>query len=90
MVVKNIVYDDNMEPDEINELNEDLLHLCNGLGDNINNANNKLQYIEEGGKLNEDEGQKRNHFGNANNVPLANNIPLAQHEHFGGANNNDG
>ena len=29
------------EQDEIDDLNEDLLHLCNGLGDNINNNNNK-------------------------------------------------
>ena len=42
----NIVYYDDIEQDEINDLNEDILHLCNGLGDNINNANNKLQYIE--------------------------------------------
>ena len=54
-----------MEQDEINDLNEDLLHLRNGLGDNINDANNKRQYIEEGGILNEDEEQG-NHFGNAN------------------------
>ena len=52
---KNIVYNDNMEQDEINDLNEDLLHLHNGLGDNINDTNNKLQYIEEGGFLNEKE-----------------------------------
>ena len=77
---KNIAYDDDMEHDEINDLNEDLLHLRNGLGDNINNTNNKRQYIEEGGILNKDEEQG-NHFGNANN------IPLGQNEHFGGANN---
>ena len=29
------------EQDEINDLNEDPLHLHNGLGDNINDANNK-------------------------------------------------
>ena len=29
------------EQDEINDLNKDLLHLRNGLGDNINNTNNK-------------------------------------------------
>ena len=77
-----------MEQDEINDLNENLLHLRNRLGDNINDVNNKLQYIEEGGILNEDQGQ-RNHFGNANNISLANNIPLAQNEYSGGANNND-
>ena len=53
---KNIVYDDDMEQDEINDLNKDLLLLRNGLGDNINDANNEHQYIEEGGILNEDEG----------------------------------
>ena len=58
---KNIVYDDNMEQDEINDLNEDLLYLWNGLGDNINDANNKHQYIEEVGILNEDEGQRNHH-----------------------------
>ena len=79
---KIIVYNDDMEQDEINDLNEDLLHLRNGLGDNINNTNNERQYIEEGGILNEDEEQG-NHFGTANN------IPLGQNEHFGGANNDD-
>ena len=37
-----------MEQNEINDLNEAILHLCNGLGDNINNANKKLEYIEQG------------------------------------------
>ena len=36
------------EYDAIDDLNEDLLHLQNGLGDNINDANNELQYTEEG------------------------------------------
>ena len=39
---KNVVYDDDVEYDEIDDLNKDLLHLRNGLGDNINDANNKL------------------------------------------------
>ena len=39
---KNIVHYDDMEQDEINDLNKDLFHLRNGLGDNINHANNKL------------------------------------------------
>ena len=43
---KNIVYDDDMEQDETNDLNEDLLHLHNGLGDSINDTNKKHQYIE--------------------------------------------
>ena len=33
-----------MEQDEINDLNEALFHLCNRLGENINNANNKNNY----------------------------------------------
>ena len=32
------------EQDEINNLNEDLLHLHNGLGDNINDANNESNH----------------------------------------------
>ena len=55
---KNIVYDNDVEQDEINDLNKDLLHLRNGLGDNINDANNKHQYIEEGGILNETRDKK--------------------------------
>ena len=58
------------------------IQLRNGLGDNINDANTKLEYIEQSGIVNEHEGQG-NHFGNANNNPQA------QNEHFGGANNND-
>ena len=54
---KNIVYNDDMEKDEINDLDEDLLYLRNGLGDNITDANNELQYIEEDGIINEVEGQ---------------------------------
>ena len=91
---KIIVYNVDMEQDEISDLKKDLLHLRNGLGDNINDANNKLQYIEVRETLNEDAGQG-NSFGNANNnplannIPLKNNIPLAQNKHFGGTNNND-
>ena len=85
---KNVAYDDDMEQNEIYDLDEDLLHLRNRLGDNMNDANKELQYIEEGGILNEDRGQG-NHVGNAHNIQLANNIPLEQNEHFGGANNND-
>ena len=73
---KNILYNDDVEYNEIDDLNEDLLHLHNGLRDNSNDANNEFQYIQEGRILNEDEGQ-RNHFNNVNNNPLANNIPLA-------------
>ena len=79
---KNIVYNDDMEQDEINDLNEDLLHLRNGLGDNVNNTNNKLEYIKQGGIFKKYEGQG-NHFGNANNSPQT------HYEHFGGANNNN-
>ena len=38
---KNIIYDDDVEYDEVDDLNEDLFHLPNGFGENINNANNK-------------------------------------------------
>ena len=79
---KTIVYDDDVDQDEINDLNEDLLHLRNGLGDNVNNANNERACIEQGGLVNEHEGQG-NHFRNANNNPQE------QHEHFGGANELD-
>ena len=79
---KIIVYDDDVDQDEINNLNEDLLQLCNGLGDNNNNANNKRAYIKQGGLVNEHKGQE-NHFGNANNNPQT------QNEHFGGANEPD-
>ena len=68
-----------MDDDEIDDLNKDLLHLRNRLGDNINNGNNKHDYIEEGRFINEQDGQ-RHHFGNANNSPQA------QNKHFGGAN----
>ena len=40
---KNILYDDNVEYNEVDDLNEDNLHLRSGLGDNINNTNNKFQ-----------------------------------------------
>ena len=79
---KNIVYDDAIDGDEINNLNEDGLHLRNGLGDNINNGNNKYNYIKQGGVINQQDGQG-NHFGGANNNPQA------QNEHFGGANELD-
>ena len=65
-----------------------MLHLRNGFGENINNANNEFQYLQEGGVLNKAKGQG-NHFDNVNNIPLANNVPLAQNDHFGGANNDD-
>ena len=45
-----------MEQDKINDLNKDLLHLQNKLGDNINDANNKLECIKQGGIVNKDEG----------------------------------
>ena len=47
-----------MEYDGIDDLNEDLLYLHNGLGDIINDANNKLQYIEEGEILSSKEWTK--------------------------------
>ena len=41
---KNILYDDDIEYNQVDDLNKDNLHLHSGLlGDNINNSNNKLQ-----------------------------------------------
>ena len=37
---KNIVYDDAVDDDEIDDLNEDLIQLRNGFGDNVNDGNN--------------------------------------------------
>ena len=37
---KNILNHEDIEYDEVNGLNKDLLHLRNGFGENINNANN--------------------------------------------------
>ena len=39
---KNILYDDDAEYNEANDLNEDNLPLHSGLGDNINDTNNKF------------------------------------------------
>ena len=76
---ENFVYNDAVDGNEINDLNEDLLHLYNGLRDNVNNSNNKHNYIKQGGVINEQDEQ-RNHFGNTNNNPQA------QNKHFGGVN----
>ena len=65
---KTIVYDDDVDDDEIDDLNKDLLHLRNGLGDNVNDGNNEYNYIEQGKIINEQDGQG-NHFGNTNNNP---------------------
>ena len=72
---KNIPYDDDVEYDEVDDLNEDNLHLDSGLGDNIKDANNKLGYSQEDGILNEDVGQ-RNHFNNKNQNIHGNNPNL--------------
>ena len=79
---KNIVYDDAVDGHEIDNLNKDLLHLHNGLEDNVNNDNNKYNYIKQGGIINEQDGQG-NHFSDANNNPQA------QNGHFGGGNEID-
>ena len=63
---KTIVYDDDVDDDEIDNLNKDLLHLRNGLGDNVNNGNNKHKYIEKGGIINE-QSEQGNHVGGGNN-----------------------
>ena len=85
---ENILKHDDVDYNEVDDLDEDLLHLRNRFGENINDANNKFQYLQEGGILNEAKGQG-NYFDNVNNIPLANNVPLAQNDHFGGANNGD-
>ena len=89
---ENILDHDDVEGDEVEDLMEDTLQLRSGFGENINNANDELQYLQEGGILNKAKEQD-NHFNNANNIPLANNGPPAQNDHFGEANNgnnNDG
>ena len=64
------MYDDAVDDDEIDNLNKDLLHLRKGLGDNVNNGNNKHEYIKQGEIINEQDGQ-RNLFGGGNNNPQA-------------------
>ena len=76
---KTIVYNDAFDDNKITDLNDYLVHLYNGQGDNVNNGNNKYNYIEQGGIINEQDEQG-NHFGNANNNPQA------QNKHFGGGN----
>ena len=47
------MYDDAVDGDKLNDLNEDGLCLRNGLEDNVNDGNNKHNYIEQGGGINE-------------------------------------
>ena len=54
---KNIIYDYTVDDDEINNLNEDGLHLRYGLEDNINGDNNKYNYIKQGGVINQQDRQ---------------------------------
>ena len=77
---------DDVEDTEVKDLMEDQLQLQSGFGENINDANNELQYLQEGGILHKAEGQG-NHFNNVNNIPLANNVPPGQDDHFEGPNN---
>ena len=53
---KTIIYDDAVDNDEIDDLNKNLIQLRNGFGDNINKFNNKQEYIEQGGVVNEQNG----------------------------------
>ena len=76
---KTIVYNDAVDDDEVGNLNKDLIQLRNGFGDNVNQLNNKQEYIEQVGVINEQDEQD-NHFGNGNNNPQA------QNKHFGAAN----
>ena len=57
-----------MNDDEIDNLNKNLLHLRNELGDKVNNSNNKHEYIKQGGILNEQDVQG-NHFSGGKNNP---------------------
>ena len=54
----------------------------NGLVANINDGNNKHNYIEQGGVINQQDGQE-NYFGGTKNNPQA------QNENFGGVNELD-
>ena len=38
---KSIMYNDAVDDNKVDDLNKDLLHLCDRLGDNINDGNNK-------------------------------------------------
>ena len=67
---KTMMYIDAVDDNEIDDLNKDLIQLRNGFGDNVNDGNNEHEYIEQGGIINEQDGQG-NHFGNANNNPQA-------------------
>ena len=54
---ENIWNHDDVEDDEVKDLIKDVLQLWNGFGENINDANNELQYLQEGGILNKAKGQ---------------------------------
>ena len=47
-VDEKILNHDDVEDDEVEDLMEDTLQLQSGFGEKINNANNKLQYLQEG------------------------------------------
>ena len=60
-------------------LNEDIIQLHNGFGDNVNESNNKQEYIKQGGVVNERDEQGTHFSDNTNN-------PQVQNKHFGAAN----
>ena len=74
---KTIVYDNACEDDEVDDSIKDLIQLHNGLGDNVNKFNNKQEYIEQGGVVNE-QNEQGNDFGNGNNNSQAQNDILEQ------------
>ena len=51
------MYDDAVDGDKINNLNEVLLHLCNCLGDKVNDGKNEYNYIEQGVIVNAQDEQ---------------------------------
>ena len=53
---ENILNCDDVEDDKVEDLIKNVLQLQNGFGENINNANNKLQYLQERGILNKSNG----------------------------------
>ena len=73
---KTIVYNNAVDDNEVDDLNKNLLHLCNGLGNKINDDNNKHEYIKQGGVSCQWTRWTRKSFGGANNNPQA------QNKHF--------
>ena len=72
-----------IDSDIVDNLNEDLIQVHIGFGDNVNKFNNKQEYIEQGGVVNEQDEQG-NHSSNGNNNPQAHDKPFGtanEHNH---------